>query len=117
MASRKELLRSLWEEIINPYMQEHWIDNAIRGSEKNPNAPFADTAAVLQRLLAAGASRRDLSLIARRAAYESVFGTVYALDDPGLDDPEDAAMLHESLLSADPSGMEGRPGSAPQNKR
>ena len=113
MANRQELLRSLWEEIINGYMREHWIDNVIRGSEKNPNAPFGDSGAVLQRLLAAGASRRDLSLIARHAAYESVFGTLYALEDPGLDDPEDGAMLHESLLSADPSGKEGRPSSAP----
>lgn len=117
MANRKELLRSLWEEIINGYMLEHWIDNAIRESEKQPNAPFADTGTVLKRLLATGASRRDLSLIARHAAYESVFGTLYALNDPGLDDSEDASMLHESLLSADPSGKEGRPSSAPQVER
>jgi hypothetical protein len=42
-----------------------------------------------------------------------VFGTLYALSDPGVED-NDVEMLHESLLSADPSGREGRPGSAPQ---
>jgi hypothetical protein len=41
----------------------------------------------------------------------AVFQTLYALDDPGVDD-DNVFMLHESLLTADPSGMEGRPGSA-----
>jgi hypothetical protein len=33
------------------------------------------------------------------------------MGDPGVDD-NDVFMLHEELLTADPSGMEGRPGSA-----
>ena len=94
-------------------MQEHWVGNLISESERNPNAPFSDVSPVLKRLLAAGVSRSDLSLIARHAAYEAVFGTLYALSDPGVD-ANDVEMLHESLLSADPSGREGRPGSAPQ---
>ena len=52
------------------------------------------------------------SLIARFAAYETAFRVLYMLDDPGVDGP-DSTMLFESLLSADPSGKEGRPGSAP----
>jgi hypothetical protein len=39
-----------------------------------------------------------------------VFATLYALDDPGVENGE-VFMLHESLLTADPSGLEGRPGS------
>lgn len=113
MASREEFLRQLWADNINPCMQEQWIDNLIRESEKSPDAPFCDVGPVLKRLLAAGAARRDLSLIVRHAAYEAIFGTLYALSDPGIDD-NDVEMLHESLLSADPSGREGRPGSAPQ---
>lgn len=113
MASREEFLRQMWEEVINSSMQEHWIDNLIRESEKKPDAPFADLGPVLKRLLAAGVDRRDLSLIARQASYEAVFGMLYALSDPGVDG-NDIEMLHESLLSADPSGKEGRPGSAPK---
>jgi hypothetical protein len=60
-----------------------------------------------------GASRRDLSLVARFAAYGAVFSTLYTFSDPGVDD-NDVEMLHESLLGADPSGKEGRPGSAPE---
>jgi len=48
-------------------------------------------------------------LLKRFAAYEAAFGLLYMLEDPGV---EDATMLHESLLAADPSGKEGRPGSA-----
>jgi hypothetical protein len=40
-----------------------------------------------------------------------MFGTLYSLSDPGLDEVEDAGSLYEELLTSDPSGMEGRPGS------
>jgi len=113
MASREDFLKQLWNETINPVMQEHWIDNVILDSEKRPDSPFADVGPALKRLLVAGVNRRDLSLIARHAAYEAVFSTLYALGDPGVDE-NDVEMMHESLLSADPSGKEGRPGSAPK---
>lgn len=115
MASRQRFLIQLWDEVINSNMQERWIDNALRASDQNADAPFADLGPALKRLLAAGVERRDLSLIARFAAYEAAFGTLYALSDPGVDD-NDVEMLHESLLAADPSGKEGRPGSAPPKR-
>jgi hypothetical protein len=62
-------------------------------------------------MLAAGAQPKDICLIRRDAAYRAVFQTLYALGDPGVED-DDVFMLHESLLISDPSGMEGRPGSA-----
>jgi hypothetical protein len=51
--------------------------------------------------------------VARAAAYSSAFGTLYAPGDPGVDD-NDIEMRHESLLTADPSGKDGRPGSPPE---
>jgi hypothetical protein len=86
MASREEFLKQLWRHNINSCMQEHWIDNAIRHSERRPDSPFADLGPALKRLLAVGAARRDLSLVARASAYESVFGTLYALSDPGVEE-------------------------------
>jgi hypothetical protein len=47
----------------------------------------------------------------RLIAYEAVFGTFYALSDPGLDQDEDPSTLYEELLMADPSGLAGRRGS------
>jgi hypothetical protein len=61
--------------------------------------------------LAAGVSRRDLGFVLRNVAYEAVYGTLYSLSDPGAED-DDVGTLYEELLMADPSGMEGRPGSA-----
>lgn len=113
MATREEFLKQAWVDIINSSIQEHWVDNVIRDSEKNPNAPFADVGNALKNLLSTGASRRDLSLVYRSASYEAVFQTLYMLGDPGIDN-NDIEMLHESLLAADPSGKEGRPGSAPE---
>jgi hypothetical protein len=95
------------------FLRQVWIDNLIKTSEQRPNDPFADVGAILKRLLAARVTKEDLSSIARFAAYEASFGTLYLLEDPGVDN---ATMLHESLLSADPSGKEGRPGSWPTAK-
>jgi hypothetical protein len=110
MATREEFLAQIWDNVINSSMAGHWIDNVIAAAEKDPDSPFADLGPALQRLLAAGADRRDLSLISRFAAYEAVFEILYMLDDPGVDG-DDNNMMHEELLGTDPSGLEGRPGS------
>lgn len=112
MATRDEFLEQLWTQVINPCMQGGWIDAMAARSEREPDAPFADIGPALQRLLAAGAARRDLCLLARHASYEAVFQVLYMLDDPGVDG-DDNKMMHEDLLGADPSGREGRPGPAP----
>ncbi|MGO8999372.1 MAG: hypothetical protein ACLQVI_39100 [Polyangiaceae bacterium] len=111
MATRAEFLEQVWNQIINSAMTEAWIDAAISSSARAPDGPFADLGPALRRLLAAGASRRDLCLLARHARYEATFELLYMLDDPGVD-ADDNKMLHEELLGADPSGREGRPGSA-----
>jgi hypothetical protein len=113
MATREEFLAQLWRDVINAPMRGHWIGNAVRGAERRPDAPFADLGPAAQRLLALGAEPHDLSLIARWASYDAVFQVLYMLDDPGVDD-DDNKMMHEELLRADPSGLEGRPGSAPR---
>jgi hypothetical protein len=107
--TRDEFLETIWREQIDAFLPGRWIDNSIRTSEKDPRAPFADVGAALKRLLASGAKREDLARVARFAAYEAVFGTLSALDDPDVEDVESLAGLHESLLGADPSGCEGRP--------
>lgn len=110
MATREEFVTQIWDNIINSSMAGHWIDNVIAAAEKDPDSPFADLGPALQRLLAVGADRRDLSLISRFAGYEAAFEILYMLDDPGVDD-DNNKMMHEELLGADPSGLEGRPGS------
>lgn len=112
MGTRNELLRAIWDDVINGPMSGTWIDNTIAEAQSHPNGSFADAGEALQRVIAFGVNRRDLNLAVRLAVYEAVFSVLYMLDDPGVEDGN-VFMLHESLLSADPSGMEGRPGSAP----
>jgi len=112
MATRQELLEHLWNEVINVCLRDQALDNIITHCKRNPEGPFGDTGAALQRILAAGVSKRDLCLVLRHTSYEAVFGTLYALSDPGAEDDEDIGTLYQELLTADPSGMEGRPGSA-----
>jgi hypothetical protein len=111
MATRAEFLEQVWADVINARMTGPWIDNVITAAERAPDAPFADLGPALKRLLASGADRRDLCLVARQASYETAFALLYMLGDPGVDD-DDIEMLHEEILGADPSGKEGRPGSA-----
>ena len=111
MRTRDALLEHLWRNVINTNLDASDFEEAISFSTLRPNDPFADTGAAIKRLLALGASPDDICLLRRDSAYRAVFATLYALGDPGVNS-DDVFMLHESLLSADPSGLEGRPGSA-----
>jgi hypothetical protein len=108
--TKEELLQKLWERGINVYLRPDELDNMKRNSS-DPDQPFGDTGPAIERILAAGASRHDLCLLRRCVAYSAVFDTLCCIDDPKVD-KNDMEDLHEYLLSADPSGMEGRPGSA-----
>jgi len=112
MATKAELLAYLWDNVINTNLAEASLDSIIAYSRRDPTGPFADTGPALERIFATGASRRDLCLLLRSSAYEAVFGTLYSLGDPGAGEVDDVVTLYEELLTADPSGMEGRPGSA-----
>jgi hypothetical protein len=112
MATREELLDHLWKEVINVHLRDQALDNVINHCRRNPEGAFGDTGPAIERMLAAGVLRRDLRLVLRSAAYEAVFGTLYSLSDPGAAEDDDVSTLYEELLMADPSGMEGRPGSA-----
>jgi hypothetical protein len=111
MANRDELLEHLWRQVINSNLDSDAIGAEIARSKASPNDPFADTGPALERLLTAGVTLSDICLIRRQAAYAATFATLYAIGDPGVDD-DNVFMLFEELLIADPSGMEGRPGSA-----
>ena len=112
MATREELLDHLWKEVIDVNLRDDALDNIVKECKRNPDGPFGDTGPAIERMLAAGASRRDLRLLLRLTAYEAVFGTLYALSDPGPDEGDDVSTLYEELLMAEPSGTGGRPGSA-----
>lgn len=111
MSTREDLLAHLWTEVINLQLRPEGLAQLIAYAKQRPEDPFADSGPALERLFALGADPGDICLLMRNTAYEAVFSTLYALGDPGVDG-NDVFMLHEDLLSADPSGMEGRPGSA-----
>src|SRR5215468_1290121 len=83
MATREELLAHLWSHIINLELREMSLDTIIAECRRHPGRPFSDTGPAIERILAAGVSRSDLTLALRFTAYEAVFGTLYALSDPG----------------------------------
>ena len=112
MTSPNQLLLTVWREVINASMSGEWIDATLNEAASNPDAPFADVAGVVERLLALGATREELSRIVRWASFEASFILLDMLRDPSID-KSDYEQLQQSLLEADPSGREGRPGSWP----
>jgi len=111
MGTRDELLKYLWTDLINRFLRDDSVDNIVAHCKRFPGTAFTEVGPIIERLLAAAASRRDLCLLLRAATYEATFGTLYALSDPGVDD-NNVFGLYEELLTADPSGRAGDPGSA-----
>ena len=112
MTARGDLLAHLWKEVININLRDASLDNIIAHCQRDPTGPLGDTGPAIERMLAAGASRRDLCLVMRSTAYEAAFGTLYALSEPGPGPDDDVGVLYQELLIAEPSGTEARPGSA-----
>lgn len=103
-----QLLRSLWVEVINPMHTADTLEEWVASAEQNPETPFSDTGKAIQGLLGLGAAPRQIALVQRAAAFGAVLGTLMA---QGAGDSN----LADSLLNADPSGLRGKPGSAPDS--
>lgn len=101
MATREELVDNLWQTIINPLRDPARLTNIIENCRRRPDASFAEVGPAIERALAAGVSAEDICLIYRTATYEAVFGTLYAIGDPGVDN-NDVFGLYE-ILGTSPS--------------
>jgi hypothetical protein len=58
MATREEFLRHLWAEIINPIFRDSALDNIVSNCKRDPDGPFGEVGPAIERMLAAGISRR-----------------------------------------------------------
>ncbi|KQY54976.1 hypothetical protein ASD14_02105 [Lysobacter sp. Root494] len=99
MGTREKLVEHLWQTVINPLRDPRWMDNVIANCRRAPDEGFAAAGPAIERVLAAGVSPGDLCLITQLTAYEAVFGTLYALGDPGVDD-NDVFGLHDDMLTS-----------------
>ena len=106
MKSRNEFLQLLWSETINSAVDGPWVENCIRSYEQDSSGPFADVGLAMKRMRELGVSDADIAAVGRGASYEAVFDLLYKLSDPGV---ENSDLLFEDLLTADPSGRDGRP--------
>jgi hypothetical protein len=120
-------LRQAWRNVISDD-GDQWISNEIEYATKRPAEPGAGAGLALKRLLAAGASPKDLTELVRVMQWQLLFNLCYQLEDPGDVEPEVSHMawalfevdadgnpiqqiggLHESVLETDPTGREMRP--------
>ena len=103
MPTREQLIEHLWREVINPLQDPATLRNIVGNCRRQPGAAFAGVGPAIERALAAGVSAEDLCLIQRSATYEAVFGTLYAIGDPGVDKDE-VFGLYE-ILATSPSAL------------
>ncbi len=99
MPTREESADHLWQTLINPLGDPVTLARIIEHCKRFPDTSFAEVGPAIERILAAGISPHDLCLINRSTAYEAVFGTLYALGDPGVDG-DDVFGLYENMGTA-----------------
>ena len=118
-------LREAWKLVVADNDAD-WIRDRINDV---PGGPGGEIGPALQRLLASGAGESDLTTVVRTMQWRLLSGLCQLLDDPGYleeeardvawrlfqidgDERPTAVMagLHESVLEADPTGGEMRPG-------
>ena len=126
--ARYLFLKQAWDSIASEG-DTKWMDEALDRTKKHPGEPYAGMGQVLQRVLAAGISREDITELARCLQAGVLFRIAYLLDGPayqikGLEEldwglfrtdgegnptSERIEGLHESVLETDPTGREMRP--------
>jgi hypothetical protein len=113
--------------VVSPH-DTSWIDRTIENLKARQSHPGTWIGLALERLLVAGADRKDIHEVVRLMQYELLFSLCYLLDDPGELEPELADLswrlvrtthegetigtingLHESVLDTEPAGHEMRP--------
>lgn len=116
MASGNVLLEELWADVINGNLDKKSLRSTVAYAKQRPTAPFADAGAAMARMLKAGVSVDDICRFARYERYDACFQVLYKICALGVESA-DLDGLYELLLSADPSGEEGRPSSWPVPKK
>ncbi len=128
--ARFVFLRQAWQSVIADG-DTSWIDPQIQQADRRPRDPGAGIGPALKRMLAAGASREDITEVVRVMQSLLLFNIAYQLADPGIVeypckdmpqvnwalfevDEEGQPLhlidgLHESVLDTDPTGREMRP--------
>ena len=125
--SRFLFLRQAWREVIKDG-DSSWIDTEIASARQAPNDPGSGIGPALERLVAGGALRDDISKVARIMQWQLLSRMCYLLSDPSIEERELQGTgwclfevdesgnagrpidgLHESVLETDPTGREMRP--------
>jgi hypothetical protein len=120
-------LRQAWKFVVDEN-DKTWIEKASNQSRTMPDQAGAAIGPALERLIAVGASKEDITTVVRIKQWELLARICYLLDEPGDVEPEaqDIAWqlfqvdsegrpkatisgLHESVLETDPTGREMKP--------
>ncbi|QNP39720.1 hypothetical protein [Lysobacter solisilvae (ex Woo and Kim 2020)] len=99
VGTREALVEHLWQAVINPLREPARLQNVVDNCRRAPDSGFGAAGPAIERMLAAGVSPQDLCTVLHLTAYEAVFGTLYALGDPGVDD-DNVFGLYEDMATS-----------------
>lgn len=104
MATQGDVIDRLWLEVINLDARGGWMADCrkLKGKERDL---FGASSQALEGLTSKGVEAIDLGRVGRFIRYEAVFGTLYALEDPGPKKGK-LAGLHKILAGSDPKKRE-----------
>lgn len=104
---RALFLKQAWERIQANSTAES-VDEQIASCKRRPESPLAGLGRVLERCLAAGASREDLAQIMRAAGALTLFNVSYLIDGPAST-PQALSDLDWGLFITDEHGKPSGP--------
>jgi hypothetical protein len=97
MANTSDYLELLWVEVIDIRLKNNWIEQCLKEAGTAAGNLFGEVKPALQRLLANSSLRKDLELVCAFVRYETCFGVLAALDDPGLGKAKIAGLQKDFL--------------------
>jgi hypothetical protein len=130
-------LRQAWKLVVSED-EPGWVDSRAAGADPDSDRPYSSTYLAANALRAKGATNEELTDLVRGMQAELLFGLLYRLGDPDLNDDTDLKAagidmswglfqvddagepgvsisgLHESMLDTDPTGREMRPRPKPK---
>jgi hypothetical protein len=107
MAKGDDYLEQLWTQVVDVNAKGKWVSGCLTQHENQ--GPFKGAAPALSRLLDQKVSINDLESLAAFVRYETTFGVLVALDDPGLGKSR-IPRIHQNFLNS-------RARSKPRNSR
>lgn len=110
--ANNKYVNDLRKQVLHSRLPKIYLKRLMDEAKQHPNGPFADVGPAIQRIFDAKASRDDLVAFAQQQQYQTCLDALQLIAKHWTNDVAEAC-LYESILGAEPTGSDARPGSWP----